>query len=273
MSSKDRASIVSVNVSEIKEVPYRGGTVTTGIFKVPVDGAVSVRKLNIEGDDQADRRVHGGYDMAVYAYPVEHYSFWQKELGRDEFPLGQFGENLTIQGLSEEDVRVGDIFQFRTGGLKLQVTQPRIPCYKLALRMQAGEDFPGRFQRSGLMGFYFRVLEEGEIRSGDQMELLQTDQASVTIAEFIRTYLYDSHDAEKLERLLRSRDLGDAWRKYLEDVLGRVRPVVTPGRLAGISTLRCRPQGQGKREYRLIPPPAARWEGAAALLARAVFDA
>ena len=225
MSQKGRTKILSINVSEVKEVPYRGGTVTTGIFKVPADGPVTVRKLNIDGDDQADRRVHGGYDMAVYAYPIEHYSFWQKELGRKEFPLGQFGENLTIRGLSEEEARVGDIF--RTGDLKLQVTQPRIPCYKLALRMQAGDDFPGRFQQSGRMGFYFRVLEEGEVRSGDQMELLQTDQDSVTIAEFIRTYLYDSHDVEKLERLLRSRDLGDAWRKYLEDILGKVRPVAT----------------------------------------------
>ena len=225
MSQKGRTKILSINVSEVKEVPYRGDTVTTGIFKVPVDGPVTVRKLNIDGDDQADRRVHGGYDMAVYAYPIEHYSFWQKELGRKDFPLGQFGENLTIQGLSEEEARVGDIF--RTGGLKLQVTQPRIPCYKLALRMQAGDGFPARFQQSGRMGFYFRVLEEGEVRSGDQMELLQTDEDSVTIAEFIRTYLYDSHDAEKLERLLRSRDLGDTWHKYLEDVLGKVRPVAT----------------------------------------------
>ena len=225
MRQKTRAEILSVNVSEVKEVPYRGSTVTTGILKLPLDGPVRVRKLNIDGDDQADRRVHGGRDMAIYAYPVEHYSFWQNELGRKEFPLGQFGENLTVQGLSEEDVRVGDIF--RTGNLKLQVTQPRIPCYKLALRMQAGDDFPARFQQSGRMGFYFRVLEEGDLRSGDQLELIETDQDSVTIAEFIRAYLFDSHDPEKLERLLRSRDLGEAWRKYLEDVLGRVRPVVT----------------------------------------------
>ncbi len=119
--------ILSVNVSTPKEVAYQGGTVTTGIFKEPVTGRVMVRRLNIEGDDQADRRVHGvGFDMAIYAYPIEHYAFWQKELGRQDFPHGQFGENLTVSGLSEETVRVGDVF--RIGGALMQVTQPRIPC-------------------------------------------------------------------------------------------------------------------------------------------------
>ena len=218
--------LLSVNVSLPKEVPYRGKTVRTCIFKEPVPGRVMVRRLNIDGDDQADRRVHGGFDMAVYAYPVEHYAFWETELGREGFPHGQFGENLTVSGLSEDTVRVGDIF--RVGGALVQVTQPRIPCYKLAIRMEQGPDFPARFQQTGRMGFYFRVLEEGEIGAGDPIELVDRDEDSVTIAEFIRVYLLDSHDPASLRRVLASRDLGDAWRVYLEKMLKKAEPITTP---------------------------------------------
>ena len=129
--------LISVNVSLAKEVPYQGRTITTGIYKEPVKGRVMVRRLNVDGDDQADRRVHGvGFDMAIYVYSLEHYAFWKKELGRDGFPYGQFGENFTVEGLSEDTVRIGDTF--RVGGTLLQVTQPRIPCYKFAMRMEEG---------------------------------------------------------------------------------------------------------------------------------------
>lgn len=224
-ATQPRPQILSVNVSQIREVPYKDGTARTGIFKAPVGGPVMVRKLNIDTDDQADRRVHGGLDMAVYAYPHEHYGFWQEELGRDAFPYGQFGENVTVRGVTEDDVRVGDIFQ--AGAVRFQVTQPRIPCYKLGIRMEAGDEFPGRFQKTGRMGWYFRVLDEGEIEAGTQLVRLESDENSVTIAEFIRTYLYDSHDPAALERLLNSRDLGQAWRKYLVDALERTRPIAT----------------------------------------------
>ena len=139
--------VLSVNVSLPKEVASQGKLVSTGIFKVPVSGRVIVRQLGLEGDGQADRRVHGGIDMAVYAYPVEHYGFWEQVLGRGPMPKGQFGENLTVQGLVEDGVRVGDIY--RIGDTLMQVTQPRIPCYKLALKMNAGADFPARFLESG----------------------------------------------------------------------------------------------------------------------------
>ena len=186
-----------------------------------------VRRLNVDGDDQADRRVHGvGFEMAVYIYPVEHYAFWEKELGRKGLPHGQFGENFTVAGLTEDIVRVGDIF--RAGGTLLQVTQPRIPCYKLAIRMEEGPDFPARFQDSGRMGFYCRVLQEGEVGAGDAIELVERDQGSVTIAEFIRVYLYESHEPASLERVLASRDLGEAWRVYLKRMLEKAEPVTVP---------------------------------------------
>ena len=226
--------LLSVSVSLPKEVTYQGRPVKTGIFKEPVAGRVMVRRLNIDGDDQADRKVHGGFDMAVYAYPVEHYAFWERELGREGYPHGQFGENLTVSGLNEDRVRVGDIF--RIGGALLQATQPRIPCYKLAIRMEQGPDFPARFQQTGRMGFYFRVLEEGEIGAGDPIELIESDEDSVTIAEFIRVYLHDSHDPPSLKRALASRDLGDGWRVYLEKMLKKAEPVTGPAGWEGFRT-------------------------------------
>ena len=219
--------LISVNVSLPKEIPHNGKIVKTSIFKEPVSGRVMVRRLNVDGDDQADRRVHGvGFEMAIYFYSVEHYAFWQKELGRDHFPYGQFGENFTVEGLSEDTVRIGDIF--RVGGTLLQVTQPRIPCYKLAMRMEQGPDFPARFQETGRMGFYCRVLEEGEVGAGDAIELVERDDNSVTIAEFIKVYLHESHEPESLRRVLASRDLGGAWRVYLEKMLKKVEPVMGP---------------------------------------------
>ena len=219
--------LLSVNVSLPKDVLYQGKTVTTAIFKEPVRGRVMVRQLNVDGDDQADRRVHGvGFEMAIYLYPVEHYAFWERELGSEEFPYGQFGENFTVEGLSEDTVRVGDIY--RIGGTLLQVTQPRIPCYKLAMRMDEGPDFPARFQETGRMGFYCRVLEEGEVGAGDSIQCVEQDERSVTITEFIRVYLYESHEPSSLKRVLASRDLGEAWRVYLETMLKKAEPVIGP---------------------------------------------
>ncbi|MEN8762043.1 MAG: MOSC domain-containing protein [Thiogranum sp.] len=216
--------LLSVNVSPVKNVSYQGKTVATGIFKEPLADRVMVRRLNIDGDDQGDRRVHGGFDMAIYAYPIEHYAYWQEQLRRDSFPHGQFGENLTVQGMSEDQIRVGDVYL--VGSALLQVTQPRIPCYKLAMRMGEGLDFPARFQKSGRPGFYLRVLEEGEICAGDAIHLIDRDEDSVTIAEFIRVYLYDAHDPESLKRVRGSRDLGEAWRLYLESMLKKAVPVI-----------------------------------------------
>ena len=174
--------VLSVNVSLPKEVAYQGKLVSTGIFKDPVSRRVVAHQLGLEGDGQADRRVHGGIDMAVYAYPVEHYGYWEQVLARGPMPKGQFGENLTVQGLLEDGVRVGDIF--RIGGTLMQVTQPRVPCYKLALKMNAGADFPARLLESGRLGFYLRVLQEGEVGAGDAIELVDRDERSVTIAQF-----------------------------------------------------------------------------------------
>jgi MOSC domain-containing protein YiiM len=169
--------VVSVNVGMPKTVSWQGRRLRTGIFKEPVEGRIKVRKLNLEGDAQADLRVHGGEDKAVYAYPVEHYRFWSEELGRD-LPCGQFGENLTVEGLLEDQVQIGDIY--RVGTTRLQVSQPRTPCHKLAARM-ASEEFPHRFLASGRSGFYLRVLQEGELGKGDTIHRESRQAGSMTV--------------------------------------------------------------------------------------------
>ncbi len=209
--------IVSVSVSKPRVVTIGDKEISTGIFKQPANGRVMVRRLNLKGDTQADLRVHGGENMAVYAYPLEHYALWEKELGRADLPHGQFGENFTVRGLTEESARVGEVY--RIGGALLQVTQPRIPCFKLVYRMDAGPEFAKRFLESRRMGFYFRVLKEGEVGVGDAIELVEGAEESVTIAEFIEFTQFQTHDPVGLRRVLASRDLSTGskgWREKLE---------------------------------------------------------
>jgi ferredoxin-NADP reductase/MOSC domain-containing protein YiiM len=214
--------VLSVNVGLPREVVYQGRIVKTGIFKEAVRTRVRACTLGLEGDGQADLTVHGGSDMAVYAYPRQHYGFWEAELGRRDLPFGQFGENLTIEGLSEEATRVGD--RFRIGTTLLQVTQPRIPCYKLAIRMAQPSDFPRRFQATGRLGFYFRICEQGDIGAGDAIELVDRDEASVTIAEFVDTYVDHMQEPGRLTRILASRDLSESWCGFLKKALRKAEP-------------------------------------------------
>ncbi|HVG80877.1 MAG TPA: MOSC domain-containing protein [Methylomirabilota bacterium] len=210
--------VISLNVSKPRTVIHDGGKVRTGIFKQPVVGPRAVRRLGIEGDGQADHRYHGGPDQAVYAYPVEHYAVWQQELGRAAMPFGQFGENLTTEGLDETGVMVGD--RLRIGGALCEVTHPRLPCSKLAMRMEAGKDFVKRFQQSGRLGFYLRVLEEGEIAAGDHIDLIATSDASVSIAEFLETYAAKRPKRDALLRVLAAPGLSQGWRARFEKKLG-----------------------------------------------------
>jgi MOSC domain-containing protein YiiM len=171
--------LVSVSVGRPREVEWDGKTIRTSIFKAPVAGRVRVRRLNIEGDEQSDLEVHGGTDKAVYAYPSEHYAFWRKELPGVELPWGVFGENLTTEGLLEDRVHIGD--RFRAGSAEFVVTDPRMPCYKLAIRFGRA-DMVKRFMKSGRTGFYLAVLNEGDIGAGDAIEPSGHDQHRVSIA-------------------------------------------------------------------------------------------
>jgi MOSC domain-containing protein YiiM len=170
--------IISVNVSQPRAIKLSGREVLTGIYKEPVAGRVRVRRHNLEGDAQADLRVHGGEHKAVYAYPFEHYAHWERELGRTGFRPGMFGENLTTSGLLETEVCVGDVL--RIGSSVLQVTHPRMPCAKLAHKFERPQ-FIKEFLVSGRSGFYLRIIEEGEVGAGDTVEWVQRDPNGVTV--------------------------------------------------------------------------------------------
>ncbi len=174
--------VVSVNVALGRGVPWQGAIVRTGIFKEPVPRRVHVLALGLEGDEQADLRVHGGPLKAVYAYPSEHYAFWRTELPGMELPWGAFGENLTVAGLSEDAVYVGD--RFRIGSAVLAATKPRFPCYKLGIKF-GREDILDRFLASGRTGFYLQVLEAGELGTGDAIEILGGGDGRETIADLV----------------------------------------------------------------------------------------
>ena len=174
--------VVSVNVSLPKAVEWRGRTVTTGIFKEPVAGRIRVRSLGLVGDGQADPSVHGGPTKAVYAYPSEHYPFWRQELKRADLTWGAFGENLTTDGLAERELRIGT--ELRVGSALLQVTQPRLPCYKLGIRFGRA-DMVRRFLASGRSGFYLAVLEEGAVAAGDPIERISEPEDAPTVSEVV----------------------------------------------------------------------------------------
>lgn len=209
----------SVNISGLTQVMYQGELVSTGIFKRPVAGPVTVGDIQIAGDRQADLINHGGADKAVYGYPWEHYARWAVELARDDFEPGQFGENLTTEGVFESELSVGD--RLRVGSVLLEVSQPRMPCYKLNIRMKSPA-FSKVFLKSGLVGFYFRVLEKGVLQAGDEITLTPTDHERITITETVETRFFDNRNLAAIERILRNPALAEVWRQDFETLLARL---------------------------------------------------
>jgi MOSC domain-containing protein YiiM len=181
MQQGTTAHLLSIQVARPLAVRHMGKEVRTGIYKLPVQGPVMVRRLNIDGDEQGDLTVHGGVDKAVYCYPSEHYPAWVEELGR-ELPNGTFGENLTVSGLLEADLHPGDVLA--VGDAVLQVSQPRFPCFKLGIKI-GDQRFVQRFQLSGRSGFYCRVLQEGLIEAGQPISLVEREPSNPTIAEIV----------------------------------------------------------------------------------------
>jgi MOSC domain-containing protein YiiM len=211
--------VVSVNVGLPRRVRWKGRDVTTGIFKMPVEGRVALHRLNLQGDGHADLCIHGGADKAVYAYPAEHYAFWREELGT-ELPFGAFGENLTVEGLPlEERAAVGD--RLRIGTAELVVTQPRLPCHKLALRF-GRDDMAVRFLASRRTGYYLAVEVEGEVEEDDRVELLARDRAPIPVSEITRVYANDRDDLATMERLVALDALPEDWRSYFVERLAAV---------------------------------------------------
>jgi MOSC domain-containing protein YiiM len=210
--------LISLNVGSPRTVVWQGRKVRTGIFKNPVSGKVAVTRLNLEGDGQADLRVHGGEDKAVYAYPAEHYSAWSAELSR-ELPFGQFGENLTVDGMPESEVRIGDLY--RIGTALFQVSQPRTPCFKLGIKME-DEDFPVRFLESLRSGYYLRVLEPGVLQQGDPVRRESSASDSLSVEEICRLAYFTPADLPRLRKAAELAALSLSWRRQLRQKLSNV---------------------------------------------------
>jgi MOSC domain-containing protein YiiM len=208
--------LLSINVARPRIVIAKGQRISTGIFKLPVEGPVMLRRLNLDGDRQADLSVHGGASKAVYAYPSEHFPYWRAQLPQMEITYGTFGENFTTEGLSEETTNIGDRFQI--GGAVVMVTQPRVPCFKLAAKF-GRDDILKRFLQSGRSGFYFAVVEEGMVEAGDAIKQIHGDQNNVTVADINRLYLNGGDDIALLRRALQVEALPDGYRDYLRQEL------------------------------------------------------
>ena len=213
--------LLSVNVGLPREVLWRGDTVTTGIFKRPVDGRVLLRTLNLDGDRQADLAVHGGTNKAVYCYPAEHYPYWKKQLPGVDLPPASFGENFTTEGLNETSVHLGD--RFRIGSAEVIVTQPRLPCYKLGVKFQS-DAMVKRFLDAGRSGFYVAVTQEGEVGAGDAIEQIAADPHTVSVAAINRLYAakrYSAADKLLVRRALQVASLPGGWKEHLLERLDR----------------------------------------------------
>jgi len=214
--------IVSLNIGLPRDVVWHGRTVTTGIFKEPVAGRVALRRLNLDGDREADLTVHGGPFKAVYCYPVEHYAPWTEELGRGALPMGAFGENLTTEGLDEDDVHIGD--EFSIGTARVVVTQPRMPCYKLGIRFQ-DDGMVKRFLASRRTGFYLAVVREGDLGAGDAIVPAGEDPQRLRVADITRLYVaraFDRDDVATAKKALEVAALPESWKEYLRDRLADV---------------------------------------------------
>src|SRR4051794_33566277 len=208
--------LLSVNVGLPRDISWQGKTVHTGIWKTPVEGRRMVRRLNIYGDGQGDLAGHGGERRAVFVYQMDSYRYWQNHLGRNDFIYGQFGENFTVDGLSDAEVCIGDRYQI--GGALFEVTQPRVTCYRLGIRMNEPE-MAALVVKHGRPGFYFRVLEEGEVAAGDEITQVASGPERMSVSEIDALLYRPGHSRDQLERALRIPSLSTGWRRSLEALL------------------------------------------------------
>ena len=234
--------LLSVNVGLPRDIAWRGKTVRTAIWKTPVQGGRMVRQLNIDGDGQGDLAGHGGEHRAVFVYQIDSYHYWQSQLGRTDFTYGQFGENFTVDGLSDQEVCIGD--RYRVGGALFEVTQPRVTCYRVGIRME--EPQMAALVAHGRPGFYLRVLEEGEVEAGDEILRVASGPERMSVFEINALLYMPGHPRSQLERALRIPALSAGWRGSLEALLAQERSGGATTGNAGLT------QASG-------PPPA--WPG------------
>jgi ferredoxin-NADP reductase/MOSC domain-containing protein YiiM/ferredoxin len=210
------ARLLSVNVGLPRDVEWQGRTIHTGIWKEPVEGRQMVRRLNVDGDGQGDLAGHGGEHRAVFVYQVESYRYWEDQLGRSNLTYGQFGENFTVEGLADDEVCIGD--RYRIGDAVFEVTQPRVTCYRVGVRLDEPQ-MPAWLVSHRRPGFYFRVLQEGEVQAGDEITKLTTGPQAMTVAEIDGLLYLPRHPHRSLARALRIPALSDGWRQSFQTLL------------------------------------------------------
>ena len=240
-------SLLSVNVGLPQDVAWHGRTVHTAVWKRPVEGPRLVRRLNIDGDGQGDLAGHGGEHRAVFVYQIESYRYWQEQLGRDDFSYGQFGENFTVQGLADDQVCIGD--RYRIGEAEFEVTQPRVTCYRVGIRMNDAR-MPALLVSRHRPGFYFRVLREGRVQAGDEIVKVASGAEAMTVAEVDALLYLPGHTPEGVRRALRIPALPDGWRASFQALLDQ-------------------PAGAGNAGLTAVSPPPA-WPGFRPLTVTAV---
>jgi len=218
-------TVLSVNVGRAREFEYNGRPAKSAIWKSPVVGRIAVRGVNLVGDDQADRKAHGGPDKAVYAYAAEDARWWGQEIGRS-LGHGEFGENLTTEGIEVNDALIGE--RWAIGSTVLEVAEPRIPCWRLGVRMN-DKMFPRRFTEALRPGAYLRIVAEGEVGAGDAIRVVERPDQDLTVRAVFRIYTRDHHEAG---RLIAVPQMSEAWKRWAKDVLRKAedRPVdANPG--------------------------------------------
>src|SRR5271165_7311982 len=210
------ARLLSVNVGLPREVTWNGKTVRTAVWKFPVQGRVMARKLNLDGDAQGDLAGHGGEQRAVFVYQMDSYQFWQRFLSRNDFSFGQFGENFTVEGLLDDEVCIGD--RYRIGGAIFEVTQPRVTCYRVGIRMNEPR-MPALLVAHHRPGFYFRVLQEGEVGAGDDIVKIADNPVHMTVAEADALLYLPGHSRDQLLRTLSIPALSPGWQASFKAIL------------------------------------------------------
>lgn len=210
------AKLISINVGTPREFEYKGRTAISAIWKSPLTGRVAAKGVNLDGDDQADREAHGGFDKAIYAYAMEDLQWWEQQIEQN-IEHGQFGENLTTQGLDVNNALVGERWQI--GSTILEVSEPRIPCWRFGVRMN-DKTFPKIFTQALRPGSYLRIIQEGDVGTGDEIKIIEKPQHYLTIKDVFRIFTKDRDEAE---RLLEVERMSDAWKAWACKQLGKTR--------------------------------------------------
>lgn len=222
----DGKTILSINIGQARQFEYNGRPAKSAIWKTPVIGRVAARGVNLAGDDQADRKAHGGPDKAVYAYAVEDLRWWQRQVGQS-IPHGGFGENLTTEGLEVNQALIGE--RWKIGTAVFEVSEPRVPCWRLGVRMNDAV-FPRHFTEALRPGAYLRIVAEGDVGAGDEIYIIEKPNHDLTVQDVFRIYVRDRHE---VERLLTIPQMSESWRKWAEKLLEK--HAASAQRLAGLT--------------------------------------